>query len=76
MQTVAFTEFRQNASALFSSVEMGEGILVTRHGKEIAEILPLDKKDKAPPSWKTKRTKLAIPGESLSKLITEERESA
>nr|VFJ60715.1 MAG: hypothetical protein BECKFW1821A_GA0114235_110611 [Candidatus Kentron sp. FW] len=26
---------------------MGEGILVTRHGKEIAEILPLDRKDKA-----------------------------
>nr|VFJ68011.1 MAG: hypothetical protein BECKFW1821B_GA0114236_11386 [Candidatus Kentron sp. FW] len=55
---------------------MGEGILVTRHGKEIAEILPLDRKDKAPPSWKTKRTKLTIPGKSLSKLIVEERESA
>ncbi|MBT8419947.1 MAG: type II toxin-antitoxin system Phd/YefM family antitoxin [Gammaproteobacteria bacterium] len=80
MQTVAFTEFRKNASALFSVVEAGEMILVTRHGKEIAEILPLNgsanREHEATPSWKAKRTKLTVPGESLSRLIVKERKQA
>nr|VFK18064.1 MAG: prevent-host-death family protein [Candidatus Kentron sp. LPFa]VFK60821.1 MAG: prevent-host-death family protein [Candidatus Kentron sp. UNK]VFK69484.1 MAG: prevent-host-death family protein [Candidatus Kentron sp. UNK] len=80
MQTAGFTEFRKNASVLFSAVEAGETILVTRHGKEIAHILPLDRESTvtgAPaPSWKGERTRLTIPGKSLSSLIIEERESA
>nr|VFJ49908.1 MAG: prevent-host-death family protein [Candidatus Kentron sp. DK] len=79
MQTAAFTEFRKNASALFSAVEAGEMILVTRHGKEIAQILPLDGEsvgaNAAAPSWKGRRTRLTIPGKSLSKVIVEEREA-
>jgi len=61
MQTAAFTEFRKNASALFSAVEAGETILVTRHGKEMAQILPLDREstDTPAPSWKGKRTRTA-----------------
>ena len=35
MMTVSFTEFRKNASAIFSSVENGETVHVLRHGKEI-----------------------------------------
>jgi len=79
MQNVAFTEFRKNASALFSSVEAGEMILVTRHGKRIAEITPWDgtgKSDVAVPSWKGKRIRPSASGKSLSRLILEERESA
>ena len=40
MKTVTFTEFRKNASGFFSEVENGETILILRHGKAIAEILP------------------------------------
>nr|VFJ59805.1 MAG: Antitoxin Phd_YefM, type II toxin-antitoxin system [Candidatus Kentron sp. FM]VFJ62801.1 MAG: Antitoxin Phd_YefM, type II toxin-antitoxin system [Candidatus Kentron sp. FM]VFK13072.1 MAG: Antitoxin Phd_YefM, type II toxin-antitoxin system [Candidatus Kentron sp. FM] len=76
MQTAAFTEFRKNASALFSAVEAGEKIVVTRHGKAIAQILPPELAGTAAPSWKGERTRLTIPGKSLSKLIMEEREHA
>jgi antitoxin (DNA-binding transcriptional repressor) of toxin-antitoxin stability system len=76
MMTVSFTEFRKNASAIFSSVENGETIHVLRHGKEIAEITPINKDTKDQPSWKRKRIKLTVQGEDISKIIIEERESS
>lgn len=76
MMTVNFTEFRKNASALFSSVEKGETIHVLRHGKEIAEISPINKESKDQPSWKQKRIKLTVQGEDISKIIVEEREKS
>jgi prevent-host-death family protein len=41
MKQVTFTEFRRNAATLFDSVERGETVRILRHGKPIAEILPL-----------------------------------
>jgi antitoxin (DNA-binding transcriptional repressor) of toxin-antitoxin stability system len=76
MMTVNVTEFRKNASTLFSSVEAGETIYVKRHGKEIAEILPIHSDNKKLPSWKRKRVKLTVQGKDISKIIIEEREKA
>ena len=76
MMTVNFTEFRKNASAIFSSVEKGETIHVLRHGKEIAEIIPINKESKGQPSWKQKRMKLTVQGEDISRIIIEERENS
>ena len=76
MMTVSFTEFRKNASAIFTSVENGETVYVLRHGKEIAEITPINKVTKDQPSWKRKRIKLTVQGEEISKIIVEERESS
>ena len=75
MMTVSFTEFRKNASAIFSSVENGETVHVLRHGKEIAEIIPINKEAKSQPSWKRKRIKLTVKGKEISKMIVEEREN-
>ena len=74
MMTVSFTEFRKNASAIFSSVEKGETIHVLRHGKEIAEITPINRESRDQPSWKQKRMKLTVQGKDISKIIVEERE--
>ena len=65
MMTVSFTEFRKNASAIFSSIEKGETIHVLRHGKEIAEIIPINQESKDRPSWKQKRMKLTVQGEAI-----------
>ncbi|HED14328.1 MAG TPA: type II toxin-antitoxin system Phd/YefM family antitoxin [Gammaproteobacteria bacterium] len=75
MMTVSFTEFRKNASAIFSSIEKGETIHVLRHGKEIAEIIPINQESKDRPSWKQKRMKLTVQGEAISKIILDEREN-
>ena len=75
MRSVTFTEFRKDASALFSAVEEGETIQVVRHGKPIAEISPLKNTTDNLPSWKKKRIRQSIKGEALSSLILGERES-
>jgi len=73
MKTVTFTEFRKNASNLFSAVEGGEIIVVLRHGKPIAEISPPSMPDSLP-SWKKPGLRLSIKGTKLSTAILEERE--
>lgn len=73
MKTVSFTEFRKNASNLFSDVENGEKLVVMRHGKPIAEIKPLTEESKKP-SWKKPGLRLSIKGAPLSSAILEERE--
>ena len=75
MKTVTFTEFRKDASALFSAVENGETIQVIRHGKPIAEILPFKDTAGKLPSWKKKRIKKSIKGEELSSIILGDRDS-
>lgn len=40
MSSVSVREFSYNPSAMFSRVEQGETIEVTRHGKVIAVLLP------------------------------------
>ncbi len=40
MTSVSVREFSYNPSAMFSRVENGETIEVTRHGKVIAELIP------------------------------------
>lgn len=40
MSTVSVRDFSYNPSAMFSRVEQGETIQVTRHGKIIAVLLP------------------------------------
>ena len=74
MRSVTFTEFRKDDSALFSIVEEGEVILITRHGKTIAEILPFTDKIKKNPSWKKKRIRKSIKGKEISSVILDERE--
>jgi len=74
MISVTFTEFRKDASALFSAVENGETIQVLRHGKPIAEILPFKDPANHLPSWKKRKIKYSIKGAELSSLIMSERE--
>jgi len=75
MRRVSFTEFRKDASALFSAVEEGEVIRVIRHGKSIADITPIRNTVDKPPSWKKERTKKSIKGEELSTIILRARDS-
>jgi len=72
MKTVTFTEFRKNASGLFSDVERGEVLVVVRHGKPIAEVSPVSSPDRLP-AWKQPALRLAANGAGLSTAILGER---
>ena len=72
MKTVTFTEFRKNASGLFSDVENGEVLVIVRHGKAIAEVSPVSSPD-GPPAWKRSALRLSAKGAGLSAAILTER---
>jgi prevent-host-death family protein len=77
MKQVTFTEFRRNAAALFTSVERGEKVLVLRHGKPIAEVVPVAAPQPSTLSWKRPAPALSVapdsPRASLSREILRER---
>ena len=72
MKTVTFTEFRKNASGLFSDVEQGEVLVIIRHGKPIAEVSPVSSPDNLP-AWKRPALRLSTGGAGLSAAILGER---
>jgi len=80
MKTVTFTAFRNNASQLITQVEHGETILLFRHGRPVAEIVPFsddfrDMSARRGPAWKGPGIRLQARGDDLSTAILEERES-
>jgi len=73
MKQVTFTELRNHAKTYFDLAESGETIRVLRNGKPIADIVPVMVDL---PSWKRRKAQpLVIGGESVSRLILEERGS-
>jgi prevent-host-death family protein len=74
MKQVTFTELRNHAKTYFDFAERGETIRVLRNGKPIADIVPVMADL---PSWKRRKAQpLVIGGESVSRLILEERGSS
>jgi len=78
MKTIAFTEFRNNASEVLDLVEQGETIRVLRHGKAIAKIVPADggASRARGAAWKRPGLRLVLRGTSLSDAILRERQTS
>ncbi len=72
MKTITFTEFRQNATAYLNAVEDGEILRIFRHGKPVADVVPIVNQKKVP-SWKRSVRPLNLKGISLSEEILKER---
>jgi antitoxin (DNA-binding transcriptional repressor) of toxin-antitoxin stability system len=73
MHQVTFTELRNHAKTDFDFAESGETIRVLRNGKPIADIVPVMADL---PSWKRRKAQpLVLGGESVNRLILEERGS-
>lgn len=80
MHVLPLSEFRANASAMLDLVEKGETVRIMRHGKPVADLVPVvqDRPAKLP-SWKRPIQPLEYQradGKTLAQLIIEERESA
>jgi prevent-host-death family protein len=73
MTTVTLTDFRSHASGMLTRVEHGETLVVLRHGRPIAEVSPIIKKDSSQPSWKRQALRLSTKGAGLSSAILEDR---
>ena len=75
MKTITFTEFRRNATACLDAVERGEKIRILRHGRPVADVVPVST-EACPVSWKQPALMLSVDGASLSREILREREQA
>jgi prevent-host-death family protein len=73
MTTVTLTEFRRNASGMLTEVDHGETIVILRHRRPIAKVLPVEGKISSQPSWKRPGLCLSTKGSGLSSAILEER---
>ena len=76
--SVPLSEFRANTSAMLDLVEKGETVRILRHGKPVAELVPLRAKEvQKVPRWKVPIEPLHIvrpDGKTGAQLIIEERE--
>ena len=80
MQTLPLSEFRANASAMLDLVEQGETVRILRHGKPVADLVPVRPDTPSQvPHWKqriTPRKVVRADGKTIAQLIIEEREQA
>lgn len=76
MHTLALSEFRANASAMLDLVEQGETVRIMRHGKAVADLVPIQDPPIARlPSWKQPFEPVGLPvGVSLSKAVLTDRD--
>jgi len=79
MHILPLSEFRANASAMLDLVERGETVRIMRHGKPVADLVPVGNEagDARSPSWKRTIEPLRIvrpDGKTGAQLIVEERE--
>jgi prevent-host-death family protein len=81
MHTLALSEFRANASAMLDLVEQGETVRIMRHGKPVADLVPVRAQESEEadsiPSWKRPFDPVKLPpGVSLSQAVLDERDEA
>ena len=72
---VPLSEFRANASALIDLVEKGETVRILRHGKPVAELVPMQSQESQKvPHWKQPFEPVVLSsGVSLSQAVLDER---
>lgn len=78
MHEIALSEFRANTAAMLDLVEQGETVRILRHGKPVADLVPVQAE--APvrqPSWKQPFEPVQLPaGALLSEAVLSERDEA
>ena len=73
---ISAKEARGKLSALLKKVEKGDEIVVVRRGKQVARLVPFQKKEKHLPKLKEFRASIKIKGKPLSAAISHSREEA
>lgn len=76
MRVMPLSEFRASASATLDLVEQGQAVRILRHGKPVADLVPIRRDASAAvPAWKRRDFEpLALPaGQSLADAVIEDR---
>ncbi len=78
MHTLPLSEFRANASAMLDLVEKGETVRIMRHGKPVADLVPVPPEAVDAPSYLQPFEPLRyerLPSKTGAQMIIEARES-
>lgn len=67
-------EARARMSDMLRRVEKGEEILLTRRGKKVARLIPIQRAKNTLPSLKQFRASIQIKGQPLSRTVLKNRE--
>lgn len=81
MHVLPLSEFRAHASAMLDLVERGETVRIMRHGKPVADLVPVEPEGQdgaeSLPSWKRPFEPVKLPpGVLLSQAVLDERDEA
>jgi prevent-host-death family protein len=75
MITLPLSEFRANASSTLDLVQQGQTVRILRHGKPVADLVPVRESagDNALPNWKRPFTPVQLPpGVSLAQAVRDD----
>ena len=78
MHILPLSEFRANTAAMIDLVERGETVRILRHGKPVAELVPVKANGTEMPSYKKPFEPMLQlpPGYSAVQVLLDEREDA
>lgn len=68
MKTVSLAHAKAHLSELLNGVEAGEAVVVTRHGKPVAQITPVQPAKKPIPFEELARIRESMPYQTVSSL--------
>lgn len=74
MKQIAASKFKQQCLALLDSVD-AEGIIITKHGKPVAKLMPIEKKKKFSDYYGALKGRMKINGDIFSTGIKWDAES-
>jgi len=77
MNRINLKEARRRLSDLVTAAEHGETTLITRRGKQVARIVPVDRKARRGlPDLTAFRASIKVKGKPLSQIVVESRKKA
>ncbi len=71
---VSVKEARNKISELLDRTQKGEEILISRRGKKVARLVPVDTSEKRLPDLSNFRSSIAVRGTSLSQTVIDARD--
>lgn len=77
MHTVSLAEAKAHLSELLNSVEAGEEIVITRHGRAVARVSPLEKQKQPLPLERLAALRKTVPAwaEPSANLVRQQRDA-
>lgn len=73
MNTLTVKDIRQNLSQAINNAESGEETVITRYGKPIAKLVPIEAEQRKFPDMSEFRKSIKLKGKPLSQTVIEMR---